>query len=302
MPPAVSVLMTIFNAGPFLAPAVAGLLEQTFGDFELVAVENGSTDGSRQVLRGFAAADPRIRVVELDRNIGRTPALILALERAAGELVAVQDADDVSLPRRLELQVARLRSEPGLAVLGAWCGLIDAAGAAIGSFRPPVEPDEAYQALPHSNVVAHSAALYRRADALAVGGYPACYPFAQDYGLWVRLARLGGIANLAEELVLLRQQPGSMSVVPEHAVIRSLDAARIFAEAAMLPGLSAASRRAGRRAEALECGRLAKELVRSGRPLEAVRWGARGCRRDLGAFLAKLGGKYLLGRLGVGAA
>lgn len=286
--PAVSVLMTIYNAGRFLEPAVAGLLAQSFGDFELIAIENGSTDGSAAVMRAFAAADPRVKLAELDRNIGRTPALILALSKAGGEFVAVQDADDISLPNRFERQTAYLRQHGDCQLLGTWCRLIDENDSPIGAFHPDGEPRAAFQSMAYTNVVAHSSAMFRRASALAVGGYPADLPFSQDYGLWVRLMELGGIAVLEEELAAIRQHGGNLSVSPATAIMRSRDAIRSFRRVHGLPGLLAATRRSNRRVRALESGRLAQALLASGCWRAGLGWGLYGMVCDPAAFFGKI--------------
>src|SRR3972149_9086486 len=104
--PMVSVLMTIYNAEPYLRAAIDSLISQTFPDWELIAVENGSTDGSLSVLKDYA--DPRVRVFQQKKNIGRTPALRFAFDQARGDYVAVLDADDISSPDRLARQVAFL--------------------------------------------------------------------------------------------------------------------------------------------------------------------------------------------------
>lgn len=278
--PTISVLMTIYNPGRFLAPAVESLLVQTFTDFELIAVENGSTDGSREVIRAFAARDPRVKVIELERNIGRTPALLMAFAASGGALVAVQDADDTSEPARFERQVAFFHAHPDCVLLGTWCRLIDEDGTSTGTFRPPAPPAEAYQALSHTNVVAHSACMYRRDAAITAGGYPADLAYAQDYGLWVRIVRHGGVANLPEELTSIRQHGGALSLAPETVFVRSLDAIRMFREAASLPDLSTASRRLNRRVEALESGRLAIAFAKRRRWIEAVAWFLRAASRD----------------------
>lgn len=278
--PTISVLMTIYNPGRFLVPAVETLLAQSFGDFELIAVENGSTDGSRDIIRDYAARDKRVRVIELERNIGRTPALVMAFEHAQSEFIAVQDADDTSEPERFTRQVAYLRDNSDCVLVGSWCRLIDEADAVIGAFHPPALPDDAYQALSHTNVVAHSACMYRREAAIAAGGYPLDLAYAQDYGLWVRIARHGGVANLSEELASIRQHGGALSLAPETILVRSLDAIRMFREAASLPGLSAASRRLNRRIEALESGRLGKAFMARRQWGEAASWLVKGFLRD----------------------
>lgn len=291
--PAISVLMTIYNGGRFLGPAVEGLLAQTFGDFELIAIENGSVDGSLEVMRAFAVHDSRVKLVELDKNIGRTPALILALSMARGEFVAVQDADDVSLLNRFEYQIAYLQAHQTCQLLGTWCRIIDESDAQVGIFHPAGDAETAFQTMAYSNVVAHSAAMYRRHSALTVGGYPVDLPFSQDYGLWVRLMTLGGVAVLEEELAAIRQHGDNLSVSPATAIARSRDAIRSFRRVHGLPGLLPAARRGNRRVRALESGRLAQALLAGGRWWDGLGWGLYGILCDPVAFIGKIVGKTI---------
>ena len=261
--PCVSVLMTIYNAGPYLRPAVTSLLAQSLGDFELIAVDDGSTDGSKAVIAALAAADPRIRVFDLPRNRGRTPALNLGLAEATGEFVAVLDADDLSRPRRLERQVAHLRERPRVVAVGTWCDFIDEAGALIDVFQPPVEPEAVREALIWDNPLAHSATMYRRAA--AAGGYPADIVYAQDFALWQKLTAAGELANLPEWLTVLRRHQTNMTVQPAYALTRAREAMTLFEQAAGLGGYGSEARRRGRRALGGAESRYGMLLCRAGR-------------------------------------
>lgn len=246
--PTVSVIMTAYNAGPYLRPAIDGLLAQTFPDFEIVVVENGSTDGTRAGLAAYG--DSRLRVIELDENIGRTPALNLALENARGRYVANQDADDTSLPTRLEKQVAYLDGHPDCVLVASWCDFIDETGARIGVFGPPA--GSAYEVFPVNNPISHSAAMFRRDSAVAVGGYPADFPFAQDAALWLKLAARGDAFVLPETLAQVRRHGGNLTVNPKSALARTDDAVRYFQRAIELPNLPRESVAKGRAALAVE--------------------------------------------------
>lgn len=285
MPPAVSVIMTVYNAGKYLTPAVESLLAQTFRDFELVVVENGSTDSSKELLGHYR--DTRLRVVDLPRNIGRTSALIRALGEASGDLVAVQDADDVSAAGRLASQVSYMSEHADCVLLGSHARFIDASGAVVGTFTPPAAQDEVYQMMACANPIAHSAAMYRRKVAIEVGGYPPGFLFSQDYGLWLRLARCGKVANLPATLVDIRKHGGQATVAPEYLLTRSKDAILLFREASTLHGLTQESVRASRRVEAWESGRYAKALFAAGRPFSAVKWAVEGFLRDPLSFSKK---------------
>lgn len=185
--PKVSVLMTIYNAEQYLKEAIDSIVAQTFADWELIAIENGSSDKSPAILSGYQ--DERIRVFALPENIGRTPALRYAFEQARGEYIAVLDADDVSHPERLKKQVAHLDQYHEVALVGSWAEQINEAGKVIGHFQPPVDKNDLYEALGWSNPIAHSSVMYRGGCAKQIGGYPVAYTYAQDFALILAIAR-----------------------------------------------------------------------------------------------------------------
>ena len=139
--PRVSVLMPVFNAARYLAPAVQSVLGQTFRDFEFLIVDDGSTDSSGEMLRGYAARDPRIRLISRP-NTGYVVALNEMLGRARGELVARMDADDISLRARFERQVGALTRDPGLVCVGGACEMIDSRGSRLVDLTLPVTDAE----------------------------------------------------------------------------------------------------------------------------------------------------------------
>ena len=113
--PVLSVLMAVHNGHPYLRESLDSLLRQTYSDFELIVVDDASTDSSLEILQ--AEKDPRLRIISLKRNLGLADALNLALEHAKGALVARMDADDIASPGRFLAQVERMNSEPGLVLL-----------------------------------------------------------------------------------------------------------------------------------------------------------------------------------------
>ncbi|MBX9625704.1 MAG: glycosyltransferase [Gemmataceae bacterium] len=210
--PAVSVLMPVYNAGPYLAEAVESVLGQTFGDLELVAIDDGSTDGSGAVLDRFAAADPRVRVVH-QPNGGLVAALTHGYSLCRAPLVARMDADDVSLPGRLAAQVAHLEAHPDCVLVGTQIVLIDPDGRELRRTAFPTDHPAAdrHQLFGWGSVIAHPTAVYRRSAYDAAGGYTAdTYP-AEDFDLWLRMAEVGRMAVLPDHLLRYRVHPKSIS-------------------------------------------------------------------------------------------
>lgn len=209
--PAVSVVLPVHNGAPYIAMALESLLGQTFGDFELIVIDDGSTDHSSDTVRAFR--DPRIRLYEqAKQGVART--LNRGIELARGEFIARQDHDDISLPERLSAQYAYLRKHPDCAILGTWATIVDAEGKPTG--REHLHPTQEYLlkwALLLNNPLVHSSVMMRKTAVQAVGGYCelATRQPPEDFELWSRMARSYRLANLPERLVLYREVPTSIS-------------------------------------------------------------------------------------------
>ena len=124
--PAISVVMSVYNGEQFVAQSIESVLRQTFPGFELLIVNDASTDRTREIVTSFR--DPRIRIVDNPSNVGLTRSLNRGLALARGRFVARQDADDLSLPTRLAEQLAFMRANPGVALVGTQARVMDARG------------------------------------------------------------------------------------------------------------------------------------------------------------------------------
>jgi glycosyltransferase involved in cell wall biosynthesis len=210
--PLISVLMPVYNARRYLAEAVESILNQTFGDFEFLIVDDGSTDDSAEILRGFAARDARIRLVSRP-NTGYLVALNEMLGKARGELIARMDADDIALPDRFERQVAFLRDNPDHLVVGCRVLLIDPEGDPLCEWnfdQTHEEIDAAHLDGSRGGVISHPSAMMRCQAVRDLGGYRAEYYTSEDLDLWLRLAERGRLANLPEVLLKYRMHPTSI--------------------------------------------------------------------------------------------
>ncbi len=206
--PAITVLMTMFNASRHLRAAVDSILRQTFADFEFLIIDDGSTDDSAEIVGNYD--DDRIRLIRNATNRGQTPCLNQGLELARGEWIARQDADDLSHPRRLERQIARLRVDETLALLGAQAWIVDDRGRFSGMLTVPTEADSIGWAMLFENPFIHTAAVFRRDVAQRLGGYDAAFRICQDYDLWLRITAAHRAANLPDRLVTYRHSPSSL--------------------------------------------------------------------------------------------
>ena len=225
-PPAISVILPVYNAEAYVREAVESILAQTFTDFELIIINDGSTDGSGAILRDLAAHDTRIVLVERP-NDGLVSALNKGLEMARADLIARMDADDVSMPERFALQHARMVQEPELAVLGSFMNNMDKEGNITKLDRYPLTPKEAachVKGCP----VAHATVMMRRGAVLKAGGYRKAFSHAEDYDLWLRMIDLGyTIANLPQPLLNYREHGAKVSAVHWEANGRSVILARL---------------------------------------------------------------------------
>ncbi|HEX5387012.1 MAG TPA: glycosyltransferase [Gemmatimonadales bacterium] len=208
--PAVTVLMAVHNGARDLRAAIESILAQTFADFEFLIVDDGSDDGSREIVASYP--DPRIRRIDNERNLGLSASLNRGLAAAAGELVARQDADDISEPSRLATQVRFLMQHPDTAVVGSWYTKIDADGVELGRRELPADPVAIRWAMLFHCPLVHSAVTFRRGLlARTTGFYDESFAYAQDYELWSRVARRLPMANVPAYLLRLRVSPWSMT-------------------------------------------------------------------------------------------
>jgi glycosyltransferase involved in cell wall biosynthesis len=200
-PPKVTVLMPVYNGADFLRQAIDSILRQSYRDFELLVVNDGSTDSSREVLKSYS--DPRLILAENERNLGLIATLNRGLELARGEFVARMDQDDVSLPRRLEVQQAYLCKHPEVGLCGTWFRTMGEGKSRV--VRPPSAPlSVAAHAFTYCPI-AHPSVMMRAAlfSKFALR-YDTNAPHAEDYDLWVRASRHFSLANVPKVLLHYR--------------------------------------------------------------------------------------------------
>lgn len=215
--PTISVVLPVYNGEAYVREAVESILAQTFTDFELIIINDGSTDGSGAILRELAERDPRIVLVER-ANGGLVSALNEGIQRAQAELIARMDADDVAMPERFAQQHAQMEAEPELGVLGSFIRIMDETGRTIRVGDYPVSMEEAARFMEHGCPVAHPTVIMRREAVLRAGGYRPLFAHCEDYDLWLRISELGyGIANLPVVLLRYRMHGNNVSAIHREA-------------------------------------------------------------------------------------
>lgn len=202
--PRVSVLMPVFNSSAYLREALESVRNQTFGDFELVVINDGSTDNSSGILRGFADQEPRMRLIERP-NRGLIDTRNQLLAEACGDLIAWMDSDDLSHPVRLERQVAAFDAHPSLICVGTNVQLVDPQGGALGVEEFP-EGDEAIRSEQARGAgLRFASTMQRRTAAMATKGFRHPLRMGEDLDFLLRVSEHGQLANLPVILYKYRQ-------------------------------------------------------------------------------------------------
>jgi glycosyltransferase involved in cell wall biosynthesis len=218
--PLVSVIMPVHNAAPFVGAAIRSVLAQTHRDFELLVVDDASSDGSAKIIA--AIDDPRIRFRRSPVPLNAAGARNLALSDARGEFVAFLDADDLAEPERFRLQIAALHARPNTGVVASLITSIDESGRSRGlGFVRHREPEEIGAVLLFQNCLALSSVMARRA---ILKPFVCELAPAEDYDLWVRLAAETEFCILPDPLTQYRTHPGSVSVREAESMVAAVAA------------------------------------------------------------------------------
>ncbi|MBF0611240.1 MAG: glycosyltransferase family 2 protein [Magnetococcales bacterium] len=202
--PVVSVVMGVFNEAPHLANTLDSLLAQDYPHWEAVVVDDGSQDGSREILAHYQQQDERIQPLFLEHNGGLTRALNRGLGIARGRYIARLDGDDLCLPHRLKRQVALLEDRPDINLVGgAWLEVREGKERLV---QPPTEPILLRWHALFANPFCHGSMLFRRLWQGEPLFYEPAFAVAQDYELWCRLMEKGGVAALSAPPLVRRCQ------------------------------------------------------------------------------------------------
>lgn len=215
--PRVTVFIPAYNAGAYLGEAIESILGQSFGDFELLIVDDGSIDDTAAVLDQYRH-DPRVRTLKHMTNRGGPATRNQGFIHARGDYLALMDADDYATPGRLARQVAFLDAHPGIDILGCGWTYADEQGGTTsqrGRYRLDYTPEEiAAEMLFHCPI--HQSTLMLRRHAVSGFRYDADFPVAQDYDLWSRMMASHRFAVLPEPMMFYRKHQGQITATREH--------------------------------------------------------------------------------------
>jgi glycosyltransferase involved in cell wall biosynthesis len=208
--PRVSVVMPVYNAAAVVGKAIESILNQTFKDFEFIIVNDGSTDKTGEILREYAACDDRIKLYEQE-NSGLIATLNRYCRMATGRYIARMDADDISLPARLEKQFRFLEDHPEIGVLGTWIQDIDERGRPGTTWPVPSDPAVIQWFLLFGNCIAHASVMMRCEVLERAGYYRPEALHVEDYDLWIRVSEFTNVAIFPEVLTYYRLSKQSVS-------------------------------------------------------------------------------------------
>lgn len=212
--PAISILLPVRDNATYLPEAIRSISEQSFEDWECLAVDDGSVDASGDILRSWAAKDSRARVLS-GSGQGIVAGLNLALAEAEGEWIARMDGDDIAHPKRLEKQLAYLQAHPAVVACGTQVRYVDPRGRVIFPTDNPLNHAAILEQLQRglSGSLIHPTLMVCAKALKRVEGYREAYRDVEDFDLYLRLSERGQFANVDEHLLDYRQHPKSANVL-----------------------------------------------------------------------------------------
>ena len=224
--PVVSVVLPVFNCRKYIEDAIRSIREQSFRDFEIVIVDDGSGDGTEKIVREYEKS-PEISVLVHPENMGICRSLNDGIEEAAGSYIAVQHADDISLPDRLKKQVDYLEAHPGIDLVAGWIQYVDRKGRKRkddwwlkGIKQVPDDPVEIRKRLLETNIIPHPTVMFRKSITKTAGLYdPDMFP-TEDYDYWLRISEKHDIGMIREVLCLYRRHRSQLTRTQKMKIIR----------------------------------------------------------------------------------
>lgn len=221
--PALSIIMSVYNNSRFLNSAIASIRKQNFPHFEFLIHDDGSTDDTWSVIKRHAAEDARI-IASHQSNQGLVRSLNFLLQKARAPIVARMDGDDIAHPDRLAKQIAFLKAQPNIVALGTQISRIDAQGRLLSDqVACPISHADILARLGTGLAIAHSSSMFRAEAARQMGGYRPAFKHCEDLDLWLRLSRVGQLANSPDQLMMYRVHPDQVSA--KHSFEQAMNAA-----------------------------------------------------------------------------
>jgi len=214
--------MSVYNGEKYLEDAITSILNQTYEDYEFIIVDDGSNDTTWNILKKYQDLDNRIIAFRFPVNYGTSQALNAALKIARGEIIARQDADDVSIPQRLEKQISYLEEHSEIGLLGCRVLMVDEYGNGLREAYTLVENDEIQTTLlDHMCICGPTFVINRRYFEQAGYFFTEDMSYSEDYDLCLRMGEITNLHNLDEVLYHYRQHPQSVSYTKRYQQLRN---------------------------------------------------------------------------------
>lgn len=223
--PLVSVVMSAYNASEYIAYAIESILNQTIDTFEFIIIDDGSTDNTLKIIKKYASEDSRIVVISRE-NKGLVTSLNEGIASANAEIIARQDADDISYSRRFQKQLEVLKSDSSAILVGSSMDTINENGEKLNQHKVLLSNPEIKQELLIRSPFPHGSVMFRKDAFIKAGGYKKEDWPAEDYGLWVRMAQFGIFTNIDEPLYKYRENSKGISAQNSEMQIRKTEKAR----------------------------------------------------------------------------
>lgn len=208
--PMISVIMSVYNEEQHVSQAIESILNQTFNDFEFIIVNDGSVDKTYEIIKRHAEKDKRIRIMNHKKREGLANSLNDGIKIAQGKYIARMDADDISLPERLQKQVEFMERNPQTGAIGSCYQEVDESGNVLPRKQNPRSWKDIKKALFFYNPISHPTVMVRKEVLKKVGSYDETFPTSQDYELFSRIAQFSELRN-HDEVLLIRRFPKKVS-------------------------------------------------------------------------------------------
>jgi len=218
--PKVSVIMAAYNEENNISKAIESILNQSFKDFEFIIINDGSTDGTEEIVKKYQYNENRILLIAKE-NTGLADSLNLGIKNSRSDFIARIDADDIADEKRLEIQVNYLESNPEIALVGSWCYLINLSNNIKKECKPPTKDKDIRKYMQKDNPFIHSSVMFSK-YAIEKVGYYNLIKVMEDYDLWIRIAKNYKVANIPLFLIL-RYENRNLYTRPCHQGLNRYD-------------------------------------------------------------------------------
>lgn len=207
--PVISIIMPVFNQAQYVKAAIDSIINQSFKNWELIIIDDASTDATVECVKLFT--DIRIILFRNKINLGISSSVNKGLSIARGTYIARMDADDISLPNRLDTQINYLKKYPNIGLVGSWAKLISSDGKVFGIKKFPELDKQLKKMFHYMNPIIHPTVMFRKDLISLTGLYNQGLEGAEDYDLWLRFAKVTKLANIPMSLIKYRLHADNVS-------------------------------------------------------------------------------------------